>query len=111
MERVEGRPAPQAGPSSCPSGLPLDSVPAGRGRRRFWWPWTEPAQKAVPPEGVGREGRVCFVLWWMVPLGAGGGEASWGLLVVQIGKNTLQMEMGLGLCPDHPDMPILMAAA
>lgn len=48
--------------------------------------------------GLGREGRVCSVIFWMLPLGAGGGKASWGLLGIQIGSNTLQMETGLGSC-------------
>lgn len=55
MERVEvGCPA-EDGASSCPSGLPL-ILSAGKGRRASWWPWTEPAQKAVPAEGLGGEG-------------------------------------------------------
>lgn len=56
-----------------PSGLPLDSVPAGKGRRAFWWPWTEPAQKAVPTEGLGGEG--CL----LCGVGDSGGWFPWGL--------------------------------
>lgn len=82
-----------------PLWFPLDSVPAGRGRRRFCWLWTEPVQKAVPLEGLGREGRVCSVLCWMVPLGAGGGKASWGLLDIRLGITLYRWKRGWAVVP------------
>lgn len=74
--------------SSSPSGLPLDSVPAGKGRRAFWWPWTEPAQKAVPAEGLGGEGSLLCGVEGISVDGALGGWRRQGLWDVQIGSNS-----------------------
>lgn len=89
----DGEGGRRAGPvedsaSSCPSGLPLDSVPAGKGRRAFWWPWTEPAQKAVPAEGLGGEGCLLCGVEGIVVDGARGGWRRQGLWDVQIGSNS-----------------------
>ena len=87
LEWVEGGPAQQRMAPPPAPGLPLDSVPAGKGRRAFWWPWTEPAQKAVPTEGLGGEGCLLCGVEGMAVDGSHGGWRRQGFWDVQTGSN------------------------
>lgn len=82
-----------------PRGLPLDSLPAGRGRRPFWWLWTESAQRAVPAEGLVGGHSLLFLLEGIVVDGSLGDwrRLSGGFWIFRLGV-TLQMDMGLRHC-------------
>lgn len=83
---------------SSRTGLPLGSVPAGRGRRPCCWRWTEPARKAVLE---GRGGRAeCCVFW----VGGGSLRVRGGCLRLP------DIQVGLGHCACRPCHACLKAA-